>query len=194
MWAAVYEWFDHWQTLIAGLLALLAGVGTVWGTLIAANRQVKAAQRQTEAMRDQERLRITWEGYAFHAMLEAAMSAVIEDVAAARKLPTPPTREAHSPQAYEMRQRVKRAGFAGLRGAFLRFAGPLTEFFRLDKEIDDYSSQWILRWSSTNAGANQKLGLNSGLLEQLGSIEQQAIALCGTKSPGGGPGWPRKVA
>jgi F0F1-type ATP synthase membrane subunit c/vacuolar-type H+-ATPase subunit K len=70
MWAAVYEWFDHWQTLIAGLLALLAGVGTVWGTLIAANRQVKAAQRQTEAMRDQERLRITWEGYAFHAMLE----------------------------------------------------------------------------------------------------------------------------
>src|SRR6516164_2865387 len=96
------QFVDHWQTLIAGGLALLAGIVTVWGTLRAANRQVKAAndaadrdikaakeaadrqiaaakeqtkaaQHQTAVTRDIERRRIAREGYAFHAMLEAAM-------------------------------------------------------------------------------------------------------------------------
>ena len=38
-------------------------------------------------MREIERRRLAREGYAFHAMLEAAMGAVIEDVGAARELP-----------------------------------------------------------------------------------------------------------
>jgi hypothetical protein len=79
MCAAAHGWIYDWQTLIAGLLGLLAGVVTVVGTLIAAKRQVNAVRRQTKVMRDQERLRIAREGHAFHAMLEAAMTAVIED-------------------------------------------------------------------------------------------------------------------
>ena len=54
MCAAAHGWFYDWQTLIAGLLALLAGVGTVVVTLIAANHQVKVAQHQTAEMRDMD--------------------------------------------------------------------------------------------------------------------------------------------
>jgi hypothetical protein len=35
---------DHWQTLLAGALALLAGLGTVWATIRSANRQIAAAR------------------------------------------------------------------------------------------------------------------------------------------------------
>jgi hypothetical protein len=166
-----WQFVDHWQTLMTGGLALLAGAGTVWVTLVAANRQVKsandaadreikaanasaneqitaaqeqtaAAQHQTEVMRELERRRLAREGYAFYAMLGAAMGAVIEDVAAAQKLPRAPlsASQTYSMEAYAVRQRVKRAGFPELRGAFLRFGGPLTALFlRLDKDIEDFT-------------------------------------------------------
>src|SRR5271170_3838594 len=95
---------------------------TVWGTLRATKRQVKAAneaadreikaasdaanrqitaaqeqtaaaQHQTAEMRDMEHRRIAREGCAFNDMLEAAMAGVIEDVETARKLPPPPPSE-----------------------------------------------------------------------------------------------------
>jgi hypothetical protein len=201
---AAHGWVYEWQTLIAGLLALAAGVGTVWGTLRAANRQVEtvndaadrqitaareqtaAAQRQTQAMRDMGRRRIASEGYAFHAMLEAAMSAVIDDVAAARKLPSDQqSSRNHSPQAYVVRQRVKRAGFAELRGAFLRFGGTLTaEFLRLDKEIEDFSAQWEQTYNAQAGFPTQPIGVNHGIREQLDRIEQQAIKLRGEAARG----------
>jgi hypothetical protein len=67
MWAAAYRWVYDWQTLIAGLLALLAGGGTVWGTFRAANRQVKAANdaADREIKAANERRRIAREGYGF---------------------------------------------------------------------------------------------------------------------------------
>ena len=73
-----------------------------------------------------ERHRISREGFAFYAMLEAAMDAILEDVGAARrKLPLDTLAE-----AYEVRQRIKRAGFAELRPAFRRSGGTtLTENF-----------------------------------------------------------------
>jgi hypothetical protein len=97
MCAAAHGWVYDWQTLIAGLLALLAGGVTVWGTLIAANRQVKAAKttadRQVDAAQEQvrtaqrmERRRISREGYAFYAMLVAAMDAVIKDIQVASQI------------------------------------------------------------------------------------------------------------
>jgi hypothetical protein len=78
-----WQFIGYWQTLIAGVLALVAGAGTVWATIISANREIavaqeqtKAAQRQTEVTREIERRRIARERYAFYAMLEAAMGAV----------------------------------------------------------------------------------------------------------------------
>ncbi len=220
MCSSPHGWVYDWQTLIAGIFALAAGVGTVWGTLMAANRQVKAAhdaadreikaasdaanrqitaaqqqtaaaQHQTEVMRDMERRRIAREGYAFYAMLEAAMGAVIDDVGAAQELPQPvppsaglpPVREPEaSVQAYAVRQRIKRAGFAELRTAFLRFGGTtLTDkFLRLDKEIEDFASQYQMRSPPTRELIGlppQGLGTNAGIDEGLQSIQQQATDL-----------------
>ena len=48
---------DHWQTVIAGVLALLAGLGTVVATMIIADRQItasaKEADRQIAASREE---------------------------------------------------------------------------------------------------------------------------------------------
>ena len=173
-----WQFVDHWQTLVAGLLALAAGVGAVWATIKSANREItaaqeqtKAAQRQTAVAREIERRRIAREGYAFHAMLEAAMGAVIEDVRAARELP-PPGPGMHSVEAYAVRQRVKRTGFTELRSAFLHFGGgTLTEkFLQLDKEIAIFGEQFM-------PSINPTSGLNAGLSEQLDRIAQQAIEL-----------------
>jgi hypothetical protein len=174
MCAAAHGWFYDWQTLIAGLLALLAGGGTVVGTLIASNHQVGTARRQTQDMRDMERRRIASEGYAFHAMLEAAMGLVIKDVEAARKIRTGGT--THSAEAYEARHRIRRTGFSELRAGCLRFGGTLTHpFLSLDEAIDDLAAPFIPN-PGTYAGT-QYLGANAGLGEQLGTIEQQAKTL-----------------
>jgi hypothetical protein len=189
----LWQFVDHWQTLITGLLALAAGVGAVWATIKSASREITAAQAQTKAAQHQtavtreiERRRLAREGYAFHAMLAAAMGAVIEDVEAARKLPTPgpfpSSGDTYSAQAYEVRQRVKRTGFTELRTAFLRFGGPRTaEFLQLDKEIEDFAGQTTTLLPTASraviGGPVQLGGINAGLGEQLDRIEQQAIAL-----------------
>jgi hypothetical protein len=43
---------DHWQTLITGLLALIAGAGTIIATIISANREVSMAQKQIKVTQD----------------------------------------------------------------------------------------------------------------------------------------------
>jgi hypothetical protein len=181
----LWQFVDHWQTLIAGLLAVAAGAGTIWVTIKSANREVaaaqdqtKAAQQQTSVMRDIERRRLAREGPAFHTMLEAAMGAVIEDVAAARELPPPQSSssEPYSMQAYAMRQRVKRAGFAELRNAFVRFGERQTsEFLKLDKEIKDFGEKVLTQVHSVRG--TEFVGLNAGLHQQLDRIEEQANKL-----------------
>jgi hypothetical protein len=116
-------------------------------------------------------------------MLEAAMSAVMGDVEAARKLPLPsPSAVAsgnlRTGEAYIIRQRVKRAGFAELRSAFLRFGGTrTTEFLQLDKEIEDFGAQWIQTYSPSTGLPTQPFGTNTGIDEQLDGIERQAKEL-----------------
>jgi hypothetical protein len=211
-----WQFVDHWQTLMAGGLALLAGIVTVWGTLRAAKRQVKtandaadreikaaneaadrqiaaaqeqtkAAQHQTAVTRELERRRIAREGYAFHAMLEAAMSAVVADVEAARKLPPPAPSEVargnpQTREAYIIRQRVKRAGFAELRNAFLRFGGTrTTEFLQLDKEIEDFGAQWMQTYSPSSGLPTQPIGTNAGIYEQQQAKELRDHAVGGMK-------------
>jgi hypothetical protein len=94
--------FDHWQTVIAGVLALVAVFGTVLVTRRIANRQIAAACeeadrviaatraqteatfKQTEATVRLEDLRNASEALAFRVMLEAAMARVIDELALAR--------------------------------------------------------------------------------------------------------------
>jgi hypothetical protein len=95
--------FDHWQTGIAGVLAFVAGFGTVVATMIIARRQIRAsreeANRVIAATREQtkvtaeqtmtavrlERERLWSENKAFRDMLEAAMARVLDEAARARK-------------------------------------------------------------------------------------------------------------
>jgi hypothetical protein len=105
---------DHWQTVVAGFLALLAAFGTVVATMIITRRQIDASGRmankqiaasredadrmiaatraQTEVTAKQaettvrlEQMRNASEALAFHAMLAAAMTRVIAEAAWARE-------------------------------------------------------------------------------------------------------------
>jgi hypothetical protein len=65
--ALIHRWnlaqfLYNWQTLIAGVLAVLAAWRTIRATVESANREVDAAQRQIETTIRLERLRAAREG------------------------------------------------------------------------------------------------------------------------------------
>ena len=96
------DWIQHWkvaqflydwQTLIAGVLAVLAAWRTIRATTQSADREVKASQDQTAVARKEiettvrlERQRLAREGYAFCAMLEAAMGRVLAEALEAKRI------------------------------------------------------------------------------------------------------------
>src|SRR5438045_3501248 len=89
----LWQLIDHWQTIIAGLFAVLAAVGTIWATIKSANREIAAAQAQTSVAQEQiattlriEQRRSTREAWAFYVTLDAALTIVLDDVAAAREI------------------------------------------------------------------------------------------------------------
>ena len=164
---------DHWQTVVAGVLAFAAGFGTVVATMIIASRQIAASREeadrviaatreQTEATFEQtettvrlEQMRDASEALAFHAMLEAAMTRVLAEAAWAKKT-YPQHFDADDRQvcsnAFTVRQCITKGAFAELRAACVRRGGPLTgEFLDLEREIDSFALQWMDRPSSTRA-------------------------------------------
>ena len=48
-WKVAQVFYD-WQTLVAGFLALLAAIGTIWATRSTASRQITAAREQADRM------------------------------------------------------------------------------------------------------------------------------------------------
>jgi type II secretory pathway pseudopilin PulG len=174
-----WQGVGYWQTLIAGVLAVLAAISAVWATIASANREVASAQAQTEAAANLERRRVARETFSFFAMLEAAMATLLEDIAAARVLVvTDGDDDQGSGRAFDARQRLKKSAFQDLRNAFLRFGGQLTaQFLRLDREIDEFSSKsW--RIATTSAGDPLYASPMKGLRRELESIELRAKALC----------------
>jgi hypothetical protein len=188
--------FDHWQTVIAGVLALVAAFGTVAATMIIANRQIRAsredADRVIDATREQtsvtaeqtattvrlERMRDEGEALAFRAMLEAAMARVFAEAAWARKAyPHILTqKEDSSVTAFAVRNCITKAAFAELRAACVRQRSPLTfDFLDLEREIDNFASRW--EDDQSTYGVPIRKGRHAGLSEQLGSIETKAAAL-----------------
>ena len=82
-------------------------------------------------------------------------------------------------QAYAMRQRVKRAGFAELRTALLRFGERhTTEFLQLDKENRGPCREVMTQVNPTT-GYQTFTGVHAGLYEQLARIERRATNLGG---------------
>ena len=189
-WPADLTWYKlltDWGSVIGGSLALARRRGDCLGHHeigeprdSGSARATKVAQRQTAVTREIERRRIAREGYAFYAMLEAAMAAVIEDVGAAQNLPPPSatSRNRYSAEAYTVRQCVKRVGFTELRDRFssLRRAAVPAQFLQIDKEIEDFAGQWIAPVTSAS-GFSIPMRVNAGLEEQLERIEQHATAL-----------------
>ena len=194
--------FDHWQTVIAGVLAFAAGFGTVVATMIIASRQIAASreeadrviaasQAQTEATFKQtettvrlEEMRDANEALAFHAMLEAAMTRVLAEAGWARKTypqfftkeegKSSPEEVKPSAEALAVRRCITKGAFAELRAACVRQGGPLTrEFLDLEREIDSFALQYVDRPSLTQH-VLRRLGIHAGLGDQLASIEAKA--------------------
>lgn len=181
----------EWQTLIAGVLALIAAGLTIRETRNAADRQVRAANRQveaawrqtevvshqTEAMRTIERRRIAKETYAFLEMMDAAMASVVDDVEAARGLAEGVQHDGRSTnEAYRVRTRIRKAGFVELRSPCVRYGGREVtgKFLDIDKAIDDFALQVS---TLPTAGQPMLVGANKDLHEQLERIELQANGL-----------------
>ena len=197
-WKVAQVFYD-WQTLIAGVLALLAGFGTVAATMIIARRQIAASReeadrviaatraqteatfKQTEATVRLEDLRKASEALAFHAMLEAAMARVLAEAAWARKTyPRTFTQTTNDPsvEAYAVRQCITKGAFAELRAACVRHGASLTgEFLELEREIDSFASQVGTYAFSGAAAMPVQKGMHAGLGDELARIETKADAL-----------------
>jgi hypothetical protein len=139
--ALIHRWnlpqfLYNWQNLIAGGLALVAGLITVW----VINKQIKTTVRL-------EQDRIASEASAFHAMLKAAMERFQAEAAWARQVsPHFFSEEESGPSSIEthvVRQCITKGAFAELRAACVRHGGPLTgDFLDLEREIDTFAQQY----------------------------------------------------
>ena len=197
MHSFLYEFFRDQGSLIAGVLALIAGiiaygagVTQAKATTDAADREIaatregiSAAQKQTRVAQEQiavtrrvELRRVARETYAFLATLEAAMGTVLEDIEAAREIFGKEAQAGVSGMAYVTRQRIKKTAFEDLRRACLRLGGELTApFLRLDNKIDVFAGKWHTRTGTV--GGEIPVGMNTGLLDELHDIEEQATSL-----------------
>jgi hypothetical protein len=191
------EWLQHWrvaqflydwQTLIAGVLAVLAAWRTIRATVESANREIKASQDQTAVAQKQiettvrlAEKRDASEARAFRTMLEAAMTQVLAEADWARK--TYPRTFTHttddvSVEAYTVRRCITKGAFAELRGACIRQGGPLTgEFLYLEGEIDNFALQVGTYAFSGAAAMPVPKGKHASLSEQLTVIEAKATEL-----------------
>jgi hypothetical protein len=191
----VNQFLYDWQTVIAGVLALAAGIITVVVTMIIANKQITASRKEADrviaATREQtettvrlEDRRNASEAEAFRVMLEAAMTRVLAEAAWARSVyPQCFTEEragASPAEVLAVRRCISKGAFAELRGACIRQGSSLTgEFLDLEREIDSFALQYEDRPSST-LGLILRLGLGGklvGLGEQLAVIEAKATEL-----------------
>jgi hypothetical protein len=178
-----YDFFRDQGSIIAGLLALFAALLTIRAIRKSADREIAAAQQQTEVAQKQlctslqiERRRLAHEELAFYVTLQATTTVVLEDVNAAREILPAPEQGSESPEAYQARQQIRKTSFADLRSAYLKLGSELTEpFLRLDNEIDDFASQW--RPARRPDGPVFRIGLHAKFHEQLDRIKVQATDL-----------------
>jgi len=191
--ALIHRWnlpqfLYNWQTLIAGILAVLAAWRTIRATVESANREVKTSQdqiavakQQIETTIDLARKRDENEFDAFRVMLEAAMTRVRAEADLAKKASpqcfTADQAGATFADALAVRRSITKGGFTELRGACITRGGPWTrEFLDLEAEIDSFAQQYEDR-PSLREGVIIQLGKLAGLSEQLDAIKDKAFDL-----------------
>lgn len=171
-----WQMVDHWQTLITGIMAVLAAAATIYFTREFAQWQVEAAKAQIKTVVEIERAKSIGERSAFLTMLAAAMETVIRDVDAARGIISPALGPGESVAGYVARQRIKKTAFADIRAALVGIADQSTAaFLKLDNAIDDFSSQW--QEFQGTAGNKLLKGFHAGISDQCAQIEEQASLL-----------------
>jgi hypothetical protein len=178
IWLLLYDW----QTLGAGVLAVIAAVGTIWATIHAANREIEATNQQISTANKQiditlrlDRQRVAYENHAFLTALKSAAGAVIGNIEECRKMiPTP--RSQDSLLFYQARQRLQCALFKDLRSACIRFGSDLTDIFLyLDQDIITFSADWVP--ATSTMGGGYRSGAATGFHEGLERIERKSRAL-----------------
>lgn len=131
--------FDHWQTFAAALLAVLAALGTIVATIWSANREIAASRAQTAVAQKQidatcrlDKQRAARESFAFHAILAATTTRVLDEADEANEFVfgSSPT-DGPSVDAYEARTHLTKLAFTELRAACVRYGGRLTLLRRL---------------------------------------------------------------
>ncbi len=166
-----WEFIDHWQTLIAGFLAVGAAGWTVWATIKSANREVAAANLQVDEARRTERRQLAREGYAFMAMVDAAMVVMLEEIERAGTMcPRPPPGQMgthSSPRAYQARLGITRTGFTDVLSAMVRQGGTLAApFMRLDREALTFRSRTFPMPTEVTRACNKVSTRNSSNSKQ----------------------------
>jgi hypothetical protein len=184
--SSLWQFVGYWQTLIAGLLAILAAVGTIWATIRAANREVEAANRQIVTAQKQidttlniDLRRTAYDAYAFLIALEAAADLVIDNVKKARSVFPADMQESKlqsSPLLYKARQLILCPVFPDLRPSCVRVGGALTPLFiTLDRDISFFAADWYPAQSP--GGLAFRSGAGVGFFEGLRAIKDQAERL-----------------
>ena len=161
---------DHWQTLFAGILALLAGFGTVVATMIDSHagrslplaRKPKGDRRDPRAdlghcRADPRRPNVCKgsrckrsQSVSRHArsgdgrvLAEAAWARETYPQILAQAQGASIDAQAASVDALVVRQCITKGAFAELRAACVRQGGPLTgDFLDLEREIDSFAGQY----------------------------------------------------
>lgn len=172
----------YWQTLIAGILAVAAAIGTIRATGYFADREIEAASKQTIAAQKQtkvtlllERRRLANESRAFLTALKSAVGMILDNVAECRKrIPNPPSHDNLS--LYQARQSLPCPLFQELRPACIRLGSDLTDsFLALDQYITAFAAAWVP--ATSTMGGGYRSGAATGFYDDLSQIETRAVAL-----------------
>jgi hypothetical protein len=197
-WNYLYDW----QTLIAGLLAVLAAWRTIRATIESANREIAASQAQTAVSQKQietavrlEQDRVARERFAFQAMFEAAMGRVIAEAKEAREIfsKAQPVEQTGHPAEYSeafdkfaerlsegaryARENFTKHAFSELRGACLSYGGIMTaEFLELESLIDKFASvtTHMEMLGARDQPTLVRVGYHEGFEDELTDIETKA--------------------
>jgi hypothetical protein len=159
--------------------------------IAAAREQISVTAKQTATVVQLEHDRIENKNRAFRVMLKAATARVLAEIAwATETYPglTASASGAPSREAFVVRTRITKSGFAELRAACVRLGSPLTgELLDLEREIDNFASQCEETGPFTvGQPAAIRVGKNAGLVKQLTSIKAKATVLQDKAAEGAG--------
>jgi hypothetical protein len=172
---------DHWQTLIAGVFALLGGGVAYIGALQAARRQVKAVnaqtsavERQNEALKRADRHRIARERLDVARLLDASLEVIASNIARVRAFyGGPPNGHIDEPLANSIRQGIGKPGFKSLReriGVLDREIA--VTFLTLEAEIDRLRA---MTGATHVSGTTDRLDERAVIVSTLRSLVQREM-------------------